>query len=81
VIDVEPSAYDGAADIRLVLMIAEHHVDGLAERGPAHVLDRHAGRHHRTGAPETGIDARLVVEHTNFDDAVCGTRGAREQCG
>ena len=81
VIDVEPSAYDGDADIRLVLVIADRHLDGLAEHAPAHVLDRHAGRDHRAGATETGIDARLVVEHTDFDDALRGPRGAREQCG
>jgi len=38
--------------------------------GGAEVLDGHPGRDHRALAGEVGVEARLVVEYPDLDDAV-----------
>jgi hypothetical protein len=42
----------------------------FAEYRTAGVLDCYAGCNRRAGAAQVGIEARLVVEHADFDDVV-----------
>ena len=67
--DVEPASRDVGADVGLVLVIAEDHLD-LALRLLRKVLGRHLRGEHRAGALEVGIDARHVVEYADPQRAV-----------
>jgi hypothetical protein len=63
-------ARDRGADIGLVLMVGDHDIDRLAEHGAAGILDRHARGNDRAGAAQVGIEARLIVENADANDAV-----------
>ncbi len=79
-VDVVPLAREARADVGLVLMIGRHDLDPEASLGRAEILDRQAGSDHRPLAGEVGVQARLVVQHANLDDAV-GNLGLRPACG
>ena len=70
VIGVEPLARDRRADIGLVLVVGDDDVDRLAEYRSAGILNRHPRGDDRAGAAEVGIEARLIVENTDANDAV-----------
>ena len=82
-IGIEPSARNRGADIGLVLMVGGHDLDRLAEHHPASVLDRHARGDHRAGTAEVGIEAGLIVEDADANDAVgyLRLRGAAASSG
>jgi len=72
------------ADIGLVLMVGDHDIDRLAEHGAAGILDRHARGNDRAGAAQVGIEARLIVENADANDAVgylCVRRAAPVRSG
>ena len=87
---VEPFPRRGRGNVRLVLVIRGNDFDRLAEYFSAEILDRHLGGGHRADAGDVRVDARHVLDHADFHDAV-GNRGlvlglcsecAREQqCG
>ena len=70
VFGIEPAAGNRRADVGLVLMIGNGDLDRLAKYGAAGILDRHACGDRRAWASQVGIEARLIVEHADFDDVV-----------
>jgi hypothetical protein len=56
-------------------VVGEHDLDLEPLGGGAVVLDRHARGHHRALAGEVGVEARLVVEDADLDDAVGDAAG------
>src|SRR5215471_1629437 len=58
-------------------MVSEDDLDLQSLGGGAEVLNGHAGGDHRALAGQVGVKARLVVEHTDLDDAVGNLRGGR----
>jgi len=69
-ISIKPLARNRGADIGLVLMVGGHDLDRFAEHRPAGILDRHARGDHRAGTAKVGIEARLIVEDPDANDAV-----------
>jgi hypothetical protein len=67
---IEPAAGDCRADVGLVLVVGDGDLDRLAEHRTAGILDRHARRNRRAGTAQVGIEARLIVEHTDFENVV-----------
>jgi hypothetical protein len=51
-------------------VVGDGDLDRLAEHRTAGILDRHARRNRRAGTAQVGIEARLIVEHTDFDNVV-----------
>ncbi len=66
---IEPLAGDVEADVDLVLMIGDHHLDRLAEHRAAEILDRHLERLHRTRPGEIGVGAGLIVHDADGERA------------
>ncbi len=78
---IEPLTDDRRADVRLVLMVGDQHIDGEPFRRYAKILERlaHAGN---GGRPrDVAINAGLVIHHPDLDDRGLGTADARRQPG
>ena len=69
-VGVVPLASDLGAHVGLVLVVGGDDLDLQALLGGLEVLDGHAGGDHRALPGEIGVEARLVVEHADLDDAV-----------
>jgi hypothetical protein len=67
---VVPLPRDLRADVRLVLVVGEDDLDLHPLLVGAVVRDSHPGGHHRALAGEVGVEAGLVVEDADLDDAV-----------
>ena len=82
-VDVNPFACLGHADVRLVLVIRGEDLDGLAQDFAAKILDRHLGRDDGARPGDIGKRARHVGQHANLDDLVGYLRRlrARKACG
>jgi hypothetical protein len=68
------------AHVRLVLVVGEDDLDLEALGGGTEILDRHPRGDHRALARQIGVEARLVVEDSDLDDAV-GDLGGRRAGG
>jgi hypothetical protein len=75
---VVPSARDVEADIHLVLVIGDEHLDLAAQNLAAEILDRHLRRLHGARAGQIGVGAGLVVHDADGEDAL-GEGGAYQQ--
>src|SRR3984885_14449514 len=67
VLDIKPSAHDGRADVRLVLVIRREDFDGTAVDGVAELLRRHARRLDRSTAGGAGKWPIQVGNDTDLD--------------
>ena len=78
---VVPAPRDGAADVRLELMIADDHADRLAEHLAAEIVDRHLRRGHRALAGRCRRRPVHVGEDADLDRVVrdLGKRRLRRQ--
>ena len=70
VLDVEPFSHNGGSNVRLVQMIGGDDFDRFAQHLSAEIFYRHLGSSHRAHAGDVRVDARHVLEHANFHDAV-----------
>ena len=66
-VDVKPLARNAQADVGLVLVVAADDLDFHTLRGGTEILDRLARHPDRGGARDIGVEARLIVEHADFD--------------
>ena len=67
VFDIVPAPRDGAAEIRLVLVVGGDDFDLLAEHLAAEILDRHLGGLERPFAAVIGVDPGLIVQNADLD--------------
>ncbi len=87
-LDVDPLASGGGADVGLVLVVGRHDVDLPALGCKAGILDRHLGGKRGACAAEVGVKSGIVGKHADLDGLVlrhgataCGKRerGAEEE--
>src|SRR6476661_6483394 len=67
VFDIVPAPRDGAAEVRLVLVVGGDDFDLLAEHLAAEILHRHLGGLERPFAAVIGVDPGLIVQNTDLD--------------
>src|SRR5262249_47135584 len=70
VLDVESFPHSGGSNIWLVQMIGGDDFDRFAQYLSAEIFYRHLGSSHRAHASDIRVDARHVLQHANFHDAV-----------
>jgi predicted nucleotidyltransferase len=65
IFNIEPATRDAGADVRLVLVIADHDLHWPSEHLPSKILDCHLRSDYRCLAAEIGIRTGLIVENAD----------------